>query len=111
MDHVEVLMRLLDAAGAELSAEEIQRLTHVSAAMVARALFELAGEGIIRKGEAPDSFRYAPVNVELREAVAALATMYHQKPVTLVKLVYSQPPTPLKTFSDAFRLRDDKEQR
>jgi hypothetical protein len=106
MDHIEVLMRLVDAGGAELRADEIVHQTRLGSRSVSRALEDLLTSGLVGQDRASGSFRYAPRGADDRSTVEALAKLYHQRPVTLVKLVYEQPPAPVKSFADAFRLRN-----
>jgi hypothetical protein len=40
----------------------------------------------------------------LRHALASLAVMYKQKPVTLIRAIYERPSS-AESFADAFRLR------
>jgi hypothetical protein len=106
MDHVEVLMRLFEAGGEPVTTAELQRGARLGPQTVARCAAELAIARLVSHDPAADSYRYAPPNVD-RPTVEELASLYHQRPVTLVKLVYAQPPNPVKSFADAFRLRDD----
>ena len=104
-DHLEILMRMHDTHDKAFSTDELQRLTHIAERSVVRCLDELTAAGITRQ-VSPNAWQYGPRTVQDREAVDMLARMYHQRPVTLVRLVYERPSAPLKSFSDAFRLRD-----
>ena len=44
---------------------------------------------------------------ELREVVEALAKAFNEKPVTLVRTIYSLRDTKLRSLADAFRLKKD----
>jgi hypothetical protein len=109
MDHVEVLMRLFEAGGAPVSSRDIERTARLGPQTVARCAMELVRAELATVDAATASFAFAPGTPDDRSAVAELATLYHQRPVTLVKLVYAQPPAPLRSFADAFRLRDEPE--
>ena len=98
-------MRLVEAEGADLRSDEVVHQTRLGAMEVARALDDLVTSGLATRDSASGSFRYAPRGANDQATVVALATLYHQRPVTLVKLVYEQPPAPVKSFADAFRLR------
>ena len=89
---------------------EVQAATRLGPETVRRSLEHLTRSGLLRHDSAADTWRYSGGSVEDRRAVDALSIMYHQRPVTLVKLIYEQPPTPLKLFSDAFRLRKENEE-
>ena len=108
MDHVEVLMRLHASPEAPLTAAAIDQSSRLGIATVERSLEHLARAGLARHDPASNQWRLL-AGGEDRRAVDALSIMYHQRPVSLVKLVYEQPPAPLKLFSDAFRLRKEDE--
>lgn len=107
-DHLEILMRMFDAGEKAFSVDELRRVTHIAERSVVRCLDELSEAGIVRQ-VSPTAWQYGPRTVQEREALDKLAQMYHQRPVTLVRLVYERPSAPLKSFSDAFRLRDTKD--
>ena len=109
MDHVEVLMRLHADPNVALTASEVEAASRLGPETVRRSLDHLVRAGLARHDPASDSWRYAAGSIEDRRAVEALSVMYHQRPVSLVKLIYEQPPTPIKLFSDAFRLRKEDE--
>lgn len=109
MDHVEVLMRLHGSPDAPMTTREVETASRLGPETTLRSLRHLAQAGLARHEPAGDAWTFAPSSPADRRAVEALSVMYHQRPVTLVKLVYEQPPTPLKLFSDAFRLRKDED--
>jgi len=53
-------------------------------------------------------YRYAPRTRELRRDVDAVADTYARRKVAVVSAIFSQPEDPLRSFSDAFRLRKDR---
>ena len=104
-------MRLKDAESGAQTAAQLVHSTRLGAHTVARALADLVHGGLARHDTASDGFSYAPRNARDRAALEDVATLYHQRPVTLVKLVYEQPASAVKSFADAFRLRDDREEK
>jgi hypothetical protein len=52
-------------------------------------------------------FRYAPQSAELDGTVRALARVFNERPVTLVRLIYSLRDERIRSFADAFRLKKD----
>lgn len=111
MDHLEVLMRLHANPTASYATHELEELTHVRGRVLERCVEDLATAGLVRwiDREGTRALQYGPREVSERRDVDALAQMYHQRPVTLVKFVYEQPSTPLRSFSDAFRVRAEDE--
>lgn len=99
-------MRLYEAGGEPLTSQELERGARLGPETIGRCATALANARLVSHDPASDSYRYAPPNID-RATVDELSALYHQRPVTLVKLVYAQPPNPVKSFADAFRLRDD----
>ena len=99
-------MRLFEANGEPMTAQELERGARLGPETVARCGADLVNARLISHEPASNSYRYTALNVD-RPIVEELSTLYHQRPVTLVKMVYAQPPSPVKSFADAFRLRDD----
>lgn len=108
MDDVEVLMRLRASPDVPLSTREVEAAARLGPETTLRALRHLAREELVRHDPAADSWLFQPKTAAERRAVEALYTLYNQRPVTLVKLIYEQPATPLRLFSDAFRLRKEE---
>ena len=106
--HVEALLMLRRAAPGAVEpsavAAEAQLPTLVAAR---RCLDDLVGARLA-EGAGRDTYRYAPTQPGAREAVDALARMYNEKPVTLVRAVYARPAGPVHAFADAFRLRPEE---
>ena len=108
MDHVEVVVHLSDKLGSGMTEQELRAATRLEPRQLFAALDDLVEADILRFDGAARTWHFAPRSAEDRSAVEALATLYHQRPVTLVKLVYSMPSRSIATFADAFRLREDK---
>lgn len=91
-----------------MSEGELQAATRLEPKQVGRALEELVRGEIVRFDEAARTYHYAPRTDADRAAIESLMTLYHQRPVTLVKLIYAMPSLAITSFADAFRLREDK---
>ena len=107
MDHVEVLMRLYESDGQPLTLRQVERAARLGPQTVARCATDLVNGGLAAHDPASSTYRYTATQAD-RATVDELSALYHQRPVTLVKLVYAQPPNPVKSFADAFRIRDDE---
>ena len=103
-------MRLRDAAPEPMTLVELERSTRLGPKTVTRCLAELEHGGLVRQEPGKQAFAYAAQTPRDTQAVNDLATLYNQRPVTLVKLIYEQPSTAVKSFADAFRLRDEPEE-
>ena len=102
MDHVAILLDLRSAPEATHAVDDIARRTRVDRAVSERVLRELTASRIVSRDG--DLYRYSPA-AHMRDAVDALADMYHTKPVTLVRAIYDRPARAARSFADAFRLR------
>lgn len=107
MDHVEVLVRLLEKQDGGMTEPELREATRLEPKSVARALQDLVRGEMAQFDEATGTYRFHSRSEAARIAVNGLVQLYHQRPVTLVKLVYSMPSIAISSFADAFRLRDD----
>ena len=108
MAHVEALLLLRRRAPVAVSVADLAADAQLpTPVQTRRCLDDLVGAGLLERVEA-DRYRYAPRRDEERNAVDALAAMYNEKPVTLVRAVYARPAGPIQAFADAFRLRSEE---
>jgi hypothetical protein len=93
IEEVEVLLLLAARPDEALTIREIrERLRLPESEVAPESTLELERNGLI--ASAPGGvarYRYAPESADLRKAVALLAQAYHERPVTLVRLVYHRP--------------------
>lgn len=102
--HVETLLLLRRTAPQASPVAVVQADAHIATPAAARrCLDELVAAGLVEMA-ARDEYRFAPARADLREAAEALARMYNEKPVTLVRAIYARPAGPVQAFADAFRL-------
>jgi hypothetical protein len=106
MSHVEalLLLRRLSPEPRPVSAVAAEAQI-ASLAAARRCLDELTAAGLAA-ADGEDTYRYAPARADARDAVDALARMYNEKPVTLVRAVYARPAGPVQALADAFRVRE-----
>ena len=108
MAHVEAVLLLRGVEPEARPLAEVAAAAQIATLAAARrCLEELAAAGLV--AAAGDGFRYAATGADTRAAVDALAQMYNEKPVTLVRAVYARPAGPVQAFADAFRLRREEE--
>jgi hypothetical protein len=106
MAHVELLLALRAADTETRTLAVLAASTHAQPAEAQRTLAELAA-ACLAANPGGDDWVYAPGTSASREAVDRLAQMYNEKPVTLVRALYSRPARPLTSFVDAFRIRGE----
>ena len=51
------------------------------------------------------AYRYTPESADRQSCVSALGKLYHEMPVTLVRMIYAPRPDPLREFADAFKIK------
>lgn len=106
MEQVDVLLLLARTPERWFAVDEIRtELRLADSALPPRTFRELESAGLIAtESHAASRYRYAPATAGLRRAVELLAIAYNERPVTLVRAIYSRP-TAVQSFEDAFRLR------
>jgi hypothetical protein len=102
MDHVEILYRL--SRGAQADADWLARDTHVDPARTNRVLRDLERAKLVLNADGVYRLTQSPRD---QAVVAAFATAYEARPVTLIRAVYGRT-SPVQLFADAFRLRRDE---
>lgn len=106
---LEVLLYLHGRAPGRETAEAAAKELRVDAVWASGQLEELCARGFANFDESsPRTYQYAPSTAQLASSVEALANAFAQRRVAVIAAIYSQPPDPLRTFSDAFKLRKDR---
>lgn len=103
---LEVLLLLQADPTRARTAAEVARELRIDATWVAGQLRQLCDAGLLSCTDQPDtSYAYAPRTPELRDAANELAKAYTERRVTVISLIFSKPVDPIRSFTDAFRLR------
>lgn len=107
MVHVEALLLLAKSPSESFQPHDVAGKIGSTPDVTANALSELVVVKLAETapGSAPTAYRFAATDVATANAVATLQEMYDRRPVTLVKAVYDRPPSAVKAFADAFRVR------
>jgi hypothetical protein len=87
-------------------AEEIVhkiRPTVIAEAEVRKCLLLFQAHGLVIENQ-DAGFQYQPVSAALDSTVRALAKAYKERPVTLIRLIYSRN---IQSFADAFKIKKD----
>jgi hypothetical protein len=103
---LEVLLLLRSQREREWSPADVAQALYTTPEIVAEQLDELQRRGLLAVQES-GRYRYWPVSPELDSRVTALNTAYHERRVAVITYIYSQPLEKVRTFADAFRLRQD----
>jgi hypothetical protein len=112
LDALELIIGLVRRAPAVMTPDMLDRelgARRQGSEAIVRYFQSLQTQGIVAEGP-PGLFGYRPLNAELDRAVQGLLRAYNERPVTLIRTVYAlADQRRLQAFSDAFRLRKDKE--
>jgi hypothetical protein len=109
IDAAELLLLLARHPGREWQvAELVQALrpTVMSEAAARKQLGLFESRGLISRAQT-DTCRYSPASAELGGLVRALTKAFNERPVTLVRLIYSLKDEKIRSFADAFKLKKD----
>ena len=104
VDHLRALLLLREEAGRAWTAMEVTAALYLQPKAASGVLASLEASGLL--SSAGGEYRYGPRTPELARLADELATLDRERPVTLIKLIYSRPDT-LEAFADAFKLRKD----
>ena len=108
---LEILLLLQTNPQQRWKPHDIARELRIEAAGAQGQLDLLCATGLVRREPAEAAaymYMYAPASPELQMAAIAVAQAYLVRRVSLIGLIFakpSEPPSSLKAFSDAFRLR------
>lgn len=111
MVHIEVLLLLAKDPVRAWSAADAAVAVHATPDLVAAALADLHASRLVVPvaGSHPPAHRIDASDELANNAVASLREMYERRPVTLIRAVYERPPSAVKAFADAFRVRPPEE--
>ena len=106
IDQLRVLLVLARQPDREWSVGEVCSATALPVTTAAAQLQRLATIGLIVANPDPAAtFKYGPRATEFQQMVQELIQLDDQRPVTLIRLVYSRRSGSAQAFADAFRLR------
>lgn len=105
---LETLLLVHSGGERQWTPEEVARTIYTVPAGAMRRLEQLVDMRLVSSsGGANPAYRFAPATASLRSQVDDLAAAYRANRVGVIKLVYNRSEDPLRSFSDAFRLRKD----
>ena len=108
MEEVEILLLLAGEPASLSFAEIVDRLRLTDTASLRASLSHLIATALVACDDATGRYAYAARDARTRSAVELLRVAYNERPVTLVRLVYSRPSL-AQSFADAFRINKDDE--
>ncbi|HSE67197.1 MAG TPA: hypothetical protein VLB12_09430 [Gemmatimonadales bacterium] len=85
--------------------EEVGARIYVSLPVATYTLGVLTARGFLVRQDG--TYRYAPANSALEQAVAGLAAAYSSSLIAVTHLVHGKPTPSIQAFANAFRMRKD----
>ena len=82
------------------------RPTQLTAPAARKFLARFEALGLVEEGEG-NRWGYQTPSADLEGVVAALTKAYNERPVTLVRTIYSLRDSKLRSLADAFRLKKE----
>lgn len=105
---LEVLLLLKEHPGQDWNAEQAARALYAQAAPIADELAGWRSRGLLALApDMPGAYRYAPQTPEAAAVVDALQDAYKNRRVSVITAIYSKPADKIRTFADAFRIRQE----
>lgn len=107
---IEVLLLLKREPERDWTADEVAARLYTSPRFVAHRLEALRASSVAVASERDGhpSYRYAARTGDLDRVVGDLETLYATRRTSIIALVFSRSTDKLKTFADAFRIREDE---
>jgi hypothetical protein len=109
VEHLEVLLLLSRTPERGWSAPLVAETLYSHPSSIKLRLARLLAQGLLREIEA-GCYKYAPRTVELHATVQRVGECYHDRRVAVITLIASKPLDNVRAFSDAFRIRRNKEE-
>jgi hypothetical protein len=107
---LEILLHLYGARPRYLTLLELAHALRIESEPLLEQLRELHSRGLaVPDAGGETAFAYFSASLEQDQAVAELAATYRERPVSVISLIYARPAEKIRTFADAFRLRQEKE--
>lgn len=106
IEQIEVLLRLHDAPDRIWSTEDLSALLRSSPYAIESRLPALTAAKLVEQVEG--GYRYRAVG-RLHASVEELNREYSERRFSVIELVFSRP-DPLRSFAEAFRLKDEQEE-
>lgn len=109
IETAELLLCLARHPDRQWLAEELVheiRPTVIPVAAARKYLATFSARGLVAEKQ-DDRFQYSPASDGLQDAVRALAKAYNERPVTLIRWIYSLKDQKIQSFADAFKIKKD----
>jgi hypothetical protein len=107
VEEMEVLFFLRDRRDLSWTADAISAQFRSSVPSIEQRLNDLQSRALVARGDTPGSYRYWPKEPVLEDLVAKLAQCYAERRISIIELIYTRPSDKLRSFADAFRIKEE----
>ena len=108
-DQLDILLLIHAAPERVWTARQVSEAVFTVPTAATMRLEQLVDAGFLAStGGGDPSYRYGPATPELGRQVDSLAEAYRANRVAIIQLVFQKATDPLKSFSNAFRLRKEE---
>ncbi|MEX2316737.1 MAG: hypothetical protein WD669_06270 [Pirellulales bacterium] len=105
---LEALLLLHKDSQRQWSADEIAKALYITRDMADSLLVDMGRRGFARLVLPADArYSYQPRDADADRRIGQLASIYQDRRVAVISLIYSRPINKVQTFADAFRLRKE----
>jgi hypothetical protein len=105
---LEALLLLRHEPQRQWEATEIAKSLYIPPEMAGALLAEFGRRGFATASPSSGTrFAYHTIDAETDNLIDRLATIYRERRVAVISLIYSKPMNKVQTFADAFRLRKE----
>lgn len=105
VDRLDLLVLLFNSPQTDWTAAAAAADVHCPVDVAQADLDRLLEHGFLTVQHAPErSYRYAPRDAVRKQEVEELAAFYRERPVTVIRRIYEQPPDAVQAFADALKL-------
>jgi hypothetical protein len=108
VDQLRVILLLYNSGGAHWSMIDLASRLYLNPTVVSQALAHLQAKGLAWAEGDSQQYCYRAASPEIARLMQETAELDRERPVSLLKLIYARP-SDIQAFTDAFRLRKDKE--
>lgn len=106
---LELLLLLRSEREREWTASEVGRALYADTNGITEQLNELLAKGLLYVTHTPEArYRYRP-DGDTDTLIGRLATLYQERRVAVISLIYAEPTHKARSFADAFRIRTEKD--
>lgn len=110
VEQLEILLLLYQHPDKEWTPNAVSKEIRSTPISTAKRLSDLKAARLVdEKSGSEKVYTYRPATAELSKQIAELADTYATMRVTVIDLIFSKPVDKIRTFADAFKLREDKD--